>query len=314
MLVILSLILSFSLWIFVTNEENPAQIGTLPETLAVSPVNVPAGLDLLTGIEPIRVRLSAPKDMWTGLDANDFEAEVDLGGLDAGIQEVPVRVKAKDARVQVMEVIPPLINVELATLGERVVPVKVNLQGSPPIGYEAKLAVSEPAEVTVRGPEPLVGQIDSAVAEVDLDGAKVDLRRSFRLVPHTIRGYEVEGVILEPSSALILVSIEQQIQFRNLVVSPVLTGQVAPGFRVVAVDVEPVNVTVGGPPQAIQDVDYVETRPIELNEASESFSKSVALKLPPDLSSVGPRRVTVSITIGSLTASSRLYFDYTGEG
>jgi len=299
-LVLLSLALSISLWVFVTNAENPAQMGTLPVALTVSPVNVPPGLDLLASVDPVRVRISAPKDLWASLDEDDFEAVVDLGGLMAGVHEVPVRVRAKDARVRVVEVMPPVVSVELAVLKEQVVPVKVNLRGSPPLGYEAKPPTVDPAEVTVRGPEPLVNQVDAAVADVDLDGAKVELQRSYRLTPRTIRGYEVEGVVLEPSSVVVSVYIEQQIQFRSLVISPVLTGEVAPGYRVTAVAVDPVSVIVAGPPAVLQGVDFIETRAVELNGASASFSQSVGLKLPPGLSLVGQRRVTVKVTIGPL--------------
>ncbi|MBI4299919.1 MAG: hypothetical protein HY677_02195, partial [Chloroflexi bacterium] len=177
----LALLLSASLWIFITGEQNPPRSDTFAPEIPVEPVNVPKDLDVLGAIPSVRVRVRAPEDVWGDLSASNFTATVDLSGQDAGTKRVPVNVRSRSKQVRVLNVLPDRVEVRLEALKRQTVPVKVNLLDSPPFGYTFETPQVTPEKVTVLGPESILSQVDFAVADVSLASEKVTIERSYRL-------------------------------------------------------------------------------------------------------------------------------------
>lgn len=160
----------------------------------------------------------------------DFKATVDLSQTHAGEQQVSVQVKCTERQVRVVSIHPSTVNVSLEAVKEQIVPVRVNIQNVPAFGYTSEPPRPEVEQVTVYGPEGLVSQVDYAVAYIDLEGAKVSVKQTFPLSARTTRGYEVQGVILEPSSVAVEIPIKQQIDYQSFAIGPEAKGVVAYGY------------------------------------------------------------------------------------
>lgn len=303
---LLALGLSGIIWLLISIEQNPLRTDILDANVKVEPVNVPGGLDVFGEIEPVRLRLSAPLDSWSRLDAKRFRASVDLSGAGAGIVEAPVKVEAADSRVRVVAIIPSRVEVRLEALKKESVPVKVNLTDSPPFGYTAGTPHLSTERVTVLGPESLVNQVEAAVAEVSLSGSKVNINHSFRLTARNERGYVMEGVSLDPASVMVEVPISQQIYYRTVGVSPVITGSVAPGYWIDSISVEPPSLMVVGTREAVESIVYLRTRSLDVNGASSVLVSYATLEVPRGLSVVGDARVLVRVSISPLLGTQIL--------
>lgn len=294
---LLALGLSVGLWVLVSNEQNPPKTDTFPSDIPVKPVNVPQNLDILGGVEPVRVRITAPLDLWSRLSASNFKATADLSGAGPGVQEVVVRAESTNSRVEVLEVIPRKIKVQLEALKKQVVPVRVNFQDSVPFGYTfdpPKLSVEQ---VTILGPEPLVNQVDSAVADVNLGGVTVNINQSHRLTPRTRRGYEIKGVTLEPDSVVVQVTVRQQLLYQSYAVSPRLKGNVAQGYWVSSASVEPAMVTVVGTTKSLQAINFLQTKEVDISGIASNISRPVGIELPEGVSLVGLETVTMRVAV-----------------
>ena len=106
-LLLFSLLLGVALWVFVTEEENPTRTDIFPAPISVRAVNVGQSLAVANQLEFIDVRIAAPEDRWEQLTSDNFRAFVDLNGLEAREQNVPVRVEVPGiSGVRVVETIP----------------------------------------------------------------------------------------------------------------------------------------------------------------------------------------------------------------
>ncbi|MCH8901925.1 MAG: hypothetical protein IIC88_06465, partial [Chloroflexi bacterium] len=77
---LLSIVLALSLWVYVTDRENPDVTDWVPFTVAVEEANPPPpGRAVFPPLqESIRVRVRAPESVFERLAAEDFRATVDL--------------------------------------------------------------------------------------------------------------------------------------------------------------------------------------------------------------------------------------------
>src|SRR5574341_293748 len=142
-LAVLSVVLAFGLWIFVTDAENPTRSRVVADPIPVNPANVPADVWVPDVVGTVQVRVRVEENVFGRLRKEDFQAVVDLENLAVGRDEWAVDVRPLTDRggLRIEEVLPDdKIDVDLAKLVSKPVPVVVEPDGSPPPDY----AISEP--------------------------------------------------------------------------------------------------------------------------------------------------------------------------
>ncbi len=293
----LALALSISIWVFVSNEQNPPRTSIVPFNIPVRPVNVPSDLDVLGAIEPVVVRVTAPSDLWMGFTEASFEATVDLTGSPEGPVREPVSVRARDGRVRVLEVIPPLVETQLDKLIRRTVPVQVNVQQGPPLGFGFEPPRPEVSQVTVLGPQQLVTTVDAAVADVNLSSIRANVVQSFPLEARSARGYDVSGVRIEPATVNIDLRISRQSVYMTLPVVLELTGTPVAGFWVSQVRVTPPTVAILGPQDVVQHLGSLKTAPVDVTNLASATTRTATLSVPSGITVVDRNSVQVEITV-----------------
>jgi YbbR domain-containing protein len=296
----LSVVLAFALWIFVTDAENPTSVRVMPEDVTVQPVNVPDDVAVDGQIPTVRVRVKVAEDVFESLDPADFEATVDLEGLTVGDYTLPVQVRTLTGRggLTVEGVLPEEIDVHLARLSAKSVPVAIEVTGNPPSGYAMGTAVPSDDNVIVTGPEGQVDQVTQVGGTIDVTGKTEDIGQAVRLVAQTNRGILVPGVTLDPSIVQVEINISQERFSRVMAVSPEVTGVPEDGYNVVAVSVTPASVTVRGDQGFIEGTTTIPTDPVDVSGADEDVVRTVNLDLPVGAEVTGGvPQVTVTVRI-----------------
>jgi YbbR domain-containing protein len=301
-LALLALLLALSLWLYVTDRENPKEVQTFNRGIVVKFVNVPNDLAVAGVSETsVRIRIEAPRNELDRLDTEDFEATVDLGGAEHGRSTLAVDVSPPNSRINVVEVTPPRIDVTIEPLQVKEVPVDVALVGSPQQGFAALNQGAEPGTAMVSGPESLVALVESVVASVNLAGVRTDIAdERVELVPRDARGGEISRVQVDPTTAAVSVGIEQQQFSQQFVVTPAITGQPPAGYNVAGITVAPPIVTLTGSLEALRSIDAVSgvaTEEISIADNRADVVRQVALRLPADVSAGGANAVTVTVAI-----------------
>lgn len=285
-LLILSLALSLLIWATAVEQENPTIEQAFPSAVPVSLTNLPEGM-IAYGPTDARVSvvLRAPRSVWSSLQAEDIRAFVDLNGLKPGTHYLPVQVQVNLKPAQVRRVEPATLLIHLELLEQAEVPVKVRLEGNTPIGYIARPPEIQKQTVTVHGPASLVAQVVEVRAVLSVEGRRADVDGEFDLKPYDAQGKEVPYITVIPSRIAVHVSVEQLSGFRDLAVTARLQGQVAPGYRISGITVEPPVVTVYGAPEIITQIPgYLETEPLNLDNTKENLEVRLPLKAPEGVS------------------------------
>jgi len=300
-LAVLALALAVSLWLYVTERENPTEQRTFTNPIAIQFVNVADDLAVAgASAATVQIRVEASEAQFDDLTVDDLEATVDLGGLPAGQHSVPVEVDAPD-RVNIVRISPATVDVSIEPRRSRDVPVRVELVGSPQTGFAAEEVSIEPQTATVTGAESLVALVDAVVAEVNVTGLRIDVSEDrVPLEPRDARDGAISRVSVSPQTAEVDIEIVQREFSSQFVVAPAVSGQPAAGYNVTAVTVEPRLVTVTGTLEVLQSIDSVagiSTEEISIADARATVRRTVQLNLPQGARLEGNPSIVVEVRV-----------------
>jgi diadenylate cyclase len=290
-LMVLALIAAALAWAVAVEERDPTVEQPFPQDIPITLPQPPDHL-LVVGEVPdhVQATVRAPQSVWRSLETSDFTVTVDLTGLVTGTHQVPVQVSLDRQPARIVSVEPRRITLELEPYTERLLDVRVQVEGQPSLGYLIQAPVVEPSQVTISGPRAYVDQVVEVVATISVRDADAEVERSLAPEPLDANGQQVSGVVLTPSRVDVRVPIELSSYYRPMPVKVVLQGQVALGYHVVDISVNPPVVTLFGAPDA--------TEPIDVEGARSDTVVRPTLDLPPGVTLVPssePLEVEISI-------------------
>ncbi len=274
---------------------------TWPGEVAITVVDPPPGGVLLTAPGSVSsIRYRAPLDIAGQLTGQSFRATLDLSGLapepGGPPVEVPVRLIALDARVQVVDYAPRAVDVRIDSVVSRTVPVSVE-RGVAPEGLVLGPAQVEPASVLLRGASSRLAEVRSVIARVAVDGSGLNIDQRVDLEVVDESGDLVPGVEVAPAEARVRIDVARELAYAVLPIVVDLAGTPAAGSRVGAVTVEPATVTVSGEAPAVERLTSIVTDPVSVEGQVADRTRTVALRLPPEISLIGDPQATVTVRV-----------------
>lgn len=304
-LLILSLILGVLAWVVAVEEGDPTREERFPQALPVTLVNLPEGMTIVEVFdEEVEVTVRAPDSVWNSLKVDDFTATADLTELGTGIHEVPIHLVLDKHPSRVTQFEPEDITLVLQPEAEQTVPVHVQVEGEPTLGYLKRASVVDPREVKVSGPSTYVAQVVKAATRVSVEGATADIEGKFQLQPLDSEGQPVPYVELALERVDVRIPIELSTYYRPLAVKVTLEGQIAYGYRITEISVDPPSVTASGHPSVIAALPgFIETEPISIERAQADIVERPALNIPSGVSVVMDEQPVVRVSIEAIQSS-----------
>ncbi len=261
-------------------------------------------------VEGVTVTLKAPRSVHTRLanDLSQISANINLSGLEAGDHTLNPEVIVGLKPVQVVEVSPDSVNFMLEKVASSTLPISLVQIGSLPVGFQTRSATLSLDEAKLVGPESLVKTVVEVAATIDISELTTNISRTLDLKPLNEAGVEVEGVVLSPNRVVVSMGVEQLVGYRNVFVKIVTSGSVAQGYHLTSIVVDPPTLTVyaenhdliRGMPA------FIETEPVNLNGAQQSFESRVGLQLPEGIVVVGDQSVLVSVGVEAIYNSTQI--------
>ena len=303
-----ALILAIIVWVSAVSSADPNEER---EYAAPIPVTV-LGLDpdlIITGQldDEVKVIIRAPRSVQERLATNPeaIHAFINLSGLKAGEHTLEPQIAIDLSPTRVTLVSPAEITLKLENILSKEVPVEIRQTGALPIGYTAGTPVLSQASALVIGPESQVLKVEQVVASVDLSNIITSIARQVELKALDARGMIVGGINLNPTQVTVDIPITQLGGYRNVFVKIVTTGQIAQGFYLTGILADPPTITIYStdPELAANMPAFIETTPMNLNGAFESFEKDVSLNLPEGIVVVGDQQVTIKVNISAIQSS-----------
>ncbi len=297
-LILTALMFATVLWAVATSEENPGREAFFPDPVPIETVTPTSLVVSQKSANSVRVRVRAPQASWDELKASTFRALVDVRTYGVGSYEVPIQVVASDPRVTVLLVEPSSLEVKLEPAKSRFLDARAEILDSVPLGYTFKPPTLSQTQVIVSGPASLVDQVSEVIAEVFLRGARVPVEREATLVARDATGKEIKGISISPSSIIVKITLEQRVGFKDVSIRTVLRGAVASGYWISNIVANPSTVTIVGNADSLARISgFIETAPIDVNNAKSDVGIRAELNVPEGVSVLNNDAVDVRISV-----------------
>jgi len=242
---LLALALSILLWVTVAGEHVVERSLRVPLEFR----NIPEALEIVGNApDTVDVRLRGSSALLSRVQPGEIVAVLDLDGARSGSRLFHIRTDEVRAPfgVEVAQVIPSTLALELEKSARRAVPVVPATEGEPAPGYVVGRITSDPPTVQIVGPESRVRQIAEATTEpVPIKDATARVRDGV-----TVGVVDTSVRLVQPQNAQVTVEIwpapvekpllDVPVRYRNLAQG--LSAQLAPKF---------VRVSVRGAQQAL---------------------------------------------------------------
>lgn len=317
---LLALILALTVWVAAVSAEDPIEERAFTNPIPIELRGQPEGLLMLNDPpSAVRITLRAPQSVWDDLSSDDIEVWADLASISSGEQRLQLEYDVGLRPAEVTRLEPSAITIRAEPAATKELPIDIEVNGEPAVGYRASLPAISPDRVTLTGPSSAVSRVDGVQAEVDISGRSQDVTEESALIALDAEGNRVEDALLDPATVEISIAIEDLGGYRSVVVSPRIQGEVEPGYQLTQITVSPTLVRVfSSDPQVISELSgFVETEPVSLEGATEQFERRVGVDLPEGVSIVGEQSVLVRVSISpiqtSITVNESVEFQGLGQ-
>lgn len=310
MTALLSVVIAFTLWIYVVTVVSPESEGSYFDipvvfdgTAQLSDRNL-----MITGGTNVTVdlKLKGNRTDLNKLDKTNITIVADLSQITtAGEHSVRYDTffPSSAGVIEVLNQEPQYITIQVAERVRKEVPVQVNYTGSLPDSFSADVqnAVLDHTTVTVQGPKDVVDRISYAAITVDLTDREDNIVETVR---HTLCG--ADGNPIEDVSSVTVNASDIRITVRVYQIKEIpLVIRVEEGGGLLATDVTVTpnrnSIVVSGPKALLADLNEIELL-VDLGVLTESQMLTFDITLPEGVTNVsGASQVNVDVNIPPMT-------------
>ncbi len=270
---IISLIIAVLLWLYVVSQGAT----TAPQELINTELkyhNLGEGL-AISGPDTVALRV------WGSLKGkNDTTAYVDLSGLGEGLYELPVQVEPiRGAILTTVE--PDKVEVVLKAVLEKELAIKYDIVNPPSPAFELLDIVVSPEKCLLQGEEGVLKRVKTVKCQLSLQNREGITSFNSPLQAWDAGGRIIdEGLRLIPDKVKISVVLGLKQTGQQVGIKLQSNGNVAEGFKLRRVQLEPDYITILGTESLVADIREISTEPLELEGKKESFNQELDLIIP----------------------------------
>jgi hypothetical protein len=204
-----SLAFAFGLWIFVNYGERDTEKSLL---VPVEFRNLPAQL-VITGsrIDYIDLRLRGPRSLLEGIKSKRIR--LDLNDVRPGMSSFRINADTLNLPrgVRIVRISPAQVNLDIARVIKRSVPVHLEVSGTLPYGYTLTTTDLLPDTVEVSGPSPIVEKIRT----IQTDSFELTNLTQSATQTINLRGPEDESVSYSVEKILVKIGVQEVVTTRE---------------------------------------------------------------------------------------------------
>lgn len=280
---IICLLLSFGLWIYISNVENPVR--------SVEIKNIPVELVNLDSLEHSNFALSGNQKYTVDLKIEgtstdvikvkpeDFKiiADISTYALKTGENIVPVQIISYPENVTIKNNGFLGIKVELEDLVSRDIEIqsRVKLKYNDNI-YEISKKIT-PSSVTVQGAKSIVDKISSAVIDGEENGISTDFEKSYDIKFLDSKGEEVKNIYSKIDKAKLSVVVSNG---KSVPINLKTTETPKAGLELMGYELSSNYVNIIGSSDSLANIKSVDTETVDISNLNDTSELDVKLILP----------------------------------
>lgn len=246
--------------------------------------------------EEMGVELQGPSSSLTMTKlVKDYQVFVDLTNLGTGFHRVPVEARGFGGDVNV-KLDRETVEIYIDRKQTIEVPVSVNLLNKDqlPDGKVAGDVEIEPSTVKVTGGASRIQNVKEITLNVDVANQSQTFTRE---IPPTILDANGNPLNVSVDPNIINVTVPIYDESAMIPIEVVTSGEVADDFRLVDTLLGETEVRVFAPKTVLDELQQVETEPIELDDLTKSEKVTATLRLPEGATSLGKKEVEVQVLV-----------------
>lgn len=293
---VVSLILATLLWGWVTQLQDPyiteddrfadmeVQPGVLPETL-----------QLVSTLPTADVTLEGSESVIEATQRSEVTVSLDTSSVTGpGTFTVPVIVNSPDVSERSVE--PKELTIQIDERVTKVFPLTVRNASEPDVSRQVENVVPEVSQVTVTGPSSAVDRVTAVILPITVGQEVSDYNALVAPYAVDAAGQQIMEVEILPVQVRARVGV--QTRGKSVSVIPNITGVPAEGLTITQRRAVPDTIIVDGPPDVLADLLFVNTEPINVADATESFSTRVEfMDLPEGVTVIDPPGGSVDVRV-----------------
>ena len=322
---LISILVAIVIWYMVVDINDPVETATYTVKVTVENEAYIANGKQIYHIDDanktVGVTLKANRSTLKNIKEDNITVTADLTqivDMDRDPVMVPLTAACKSIPASNITLSKTAIPITIETIASKSLAVAVDTgESMPSEEYEVGRMTVSPDQIVVKGPESIINQIDSAVAQIDVTGMTIDSTRTAKLILLDKNQNEIsedtisddltfEGAV-DGGTPNITVYVELWRRRSDVKMEIAYSGEPASGYYVAGVATTPETITVVGNTEALQNLTldantiHIDTGTISVEGATDNVTAVIELAevLPPNtrLARNTAEEATVTITI-----------------
>lgn len=276
-------LLSFGLWIYVTNIENPIksyELNKVPVEIKNSDNLKSSGLTLSPNQNfYVNLKIEGSSQDLFSIDKEDFKISVDLNELvlKKGENKVMVRIEEAPQDIKIKNSTGLIITINTEEYKTKEVPVKSKINVISKSGYYVATPIFSPEIVLVSGPESLVDRVTSVVAEAEESNAVKTIIKNYIVIPVDNNYKEVTGVQLSQKWVEATIEINEG---KTVPIKINVIGTIQNDLKLKSISSDTTEIGITGPKSILDSISEIGTENIDISQIKDNTSMEVKLKIP----------------------------------
>lgn len=279
----------------VSSQQN---IKSYENPIPVKLFNTPEGMHAQTLIENISIKIDSIQTKTPQIQAENFQAFIDLSEARLGTQLLPIQVKSQDANIRIVSFYPSNAEVILEKTQESSFQLTIEKKGniSPNLFVENISGSDE--SVVIRAGNQTLKNIKKVVAFIEINNQEEPFRTTVPVQAFDKNNVLIQNIDITPKDVTINVEIHPINEEKIVGIKLNTSGNITtPNVFIESLSFEPNIATVQAKSSVLQNISHLQTEELDLSSLKESQDISLKILPPENAEIVSDANVIVHVII-----------------
>lgn len=288
--IIVCVLLSFSLWVYISNVENvnrTVELKNISVTIENESALSESKLVLLPEqVFEVNLRIEGPSKKVYSISKQDFNLEVDLSAyaLKSGVNNIPVKIVDYPEGINIKNTGNLTIKVVLENLEEKEVNVTSKINTTFQDGISEVSSEISPQKVTISGASSFIYKVSQVIIDGSESNISRNFSRTFNLKAVDANGDEVDGVEISTKKVTYSMKVKKQ---KEAPIKVDYQGSLPNGISKEFEELSINNIIISGEVDDVNKIESIKTEPIYLSNITENKEITLNLVIPEGIDVVG---------------------------
>lgn len=284
---IICLLLSFGLWLYVSNVENPVrthEINDIPVEILNEKALTNSGFAISDFKQfTVDLKIEGASSEVTKVKKEDFKVAVDMSAyaLKSGENTIPVQILSYPDNINIKNNGFLGIKIRLEELIKKQISIKSNVKVSYKENIYEKEEKLNPASVTVSGAKSIIDKISEAVIRGDITELDKNYTNKYKIQFLDSAGNEIYNINSDVDEAELSIIVEHG---KKVPINVKTKGQLTNGVTLGEITVIPSELNILGSNDLLNSIDNIETEVFDISTLYESSEVTLEINIPEGVS------------------------------